>query len=70
MDEPNVVPYPTVMGSNNRDQSVLSDPIIHKNQNFLSEQFREADTETGEKQKKKTREITIVMTKNFFHIKS
>ena len=51
MDEPKVVPYPAVMGSNNRNQGVLSDPIINKNQNFLSEQFREADTEASEKQK-------------------
>ena len=37
VDEPENVPNPTVMGNNNnRDQSLLSDPIINENQNFTA----------------------------------
>ena len=37
------------MGNNNRNQSLLSDLVINKNENFLSEQFREDDMKASVK---------------------
>ena len=45
VDDPYAVPNPMVTDDNNNmNQSLVWDPIINEDQNFLSEQFREDHT--------------------------